>query len=628
MDPALELKFKIDQVLHRCRADIDYCIMDFAQSFDPSQAKFLKPRTPLPQEPRIPHESIPEMLLPSAVPMEEMSDGSLAVMNSSSHHHRPTSPSRAKRVPADHIKVGRKSPGNAKKLKRPRSADSAMFSEEEDDDRQQPVLARGDAIALEPKRHIIAKHVEAAEADQNHPDDPFKDEHGLDKAALDHDAKDCHKSLFLQAEDFLQRGEDLKQRMRLTLEGDEEPFALSDLLHEEGWARTITLHPIFEYVTLTFIFINALWMGYDTDMNSATTLADADIEFVIMENVFCFYFLFEWLVRFSAFKRKCLCYKDRWFIFDTGLVCSAILETWVLSLIVVVTKLDLAGSKAFIVLRLARLTRLARMARLLRAAPQLLIMVKAIMVSMRTVIYALILLFVMVYVFAIACTQLMEGNTKEPGTAAHDFFRTVPMSMNTLLLSGALPDQQSLITQMQSESAVYYLMMLAFLFFASLTVMNMLIGILCDVISDVSATEKEGMLIADVKRDLQDLMVRADIFSDIEEQSFSRDAYDRLLLHPKSAIVFSNLDVDIFGLVDFADVIFATSHTVSFEAFMDTVMKLRGTNNATVKDIMELRKLVTKEIYEQSRKVERLLSNQNVLIKGMSKNLMRQVEEL
>jgi len=255
-------------------------------------------------------------------------------------------------------------------------------------------------------------------------------------------------------------------------------------------------------------------------------------------------------------------------------------------------------------------------------------MVKAIMVSMRTVIYALILLFVMVYVFAIACTQLMEGNTKEPGTAAHDFFRTVPMSMNTLLLSGALPDQQSLITQMQSESAVYYLMMLAFLFFASLTVMNMLIGILCDVISDVSATEKEGMLIADVKRDLQDLMVRADIFSDIEEQSFSRDAYDRLLLHPKSAIVFSNLDVDIFGLVDFADVIFATSHTVSFEAFMDTVMKLRGTNNATVKDIMELRKLVTKEIYEQSRKVERLLSNQNVLIKGMSKNLMRQVEEL
>merc|ERR1719261_2053866 len=86
-------------------------------------------------------------------------------------------------------------------------------------------------------------------------------------------------------------------------------------------------------------------------------------------------------------------------------------------------------------LRLVRLTRMARMVRLLRAMPELMILIKGMVVAMRSVFFTLCLLAVIIYLFSIAFRQLTDG------LAVGDrYFRTVPDAMASLLLRGTLPD--------------------------------------------------------------------------------------------------------------------------------------------------------------------------------------------
>merc|ERR1719193_538019 len=122
---------------------------------------------------------------------------------------------------------------------------------------------------------------------------------------------------------------------------------------------------------------------------------------------------------------------------------------------------------------------MARMARLFRAMPELLILIKGMVAAMRSVIFTLSLLAIVMYVFGIAFTQLVGDSVKDPEGNA--LFATVHQSMHTLLLDGTLMDGTGTVVQVLAEqSPVYVIMFYLFILLAALTVMNMLIGVLCE----------------------------------------------------------------------------------------------------------------------------------------------------
>jgi len=593
----IDLQVKIDQAMAKCRAEVNGCMSDWVRRLEGRMAsrqaatsKYSPPPIPALPDPEMMnsgsiysetpahHSAIPGV--PEMVDVTDESEVDDLTSQTFASRRKPTS--RPATAPVRHV-----IPNDQVKMSRPQRLREVKETAEQDRRQKDRRETSGSDIEyLNPDSKVTA---------------PKQDEPA--SLAIPGDSEEDEARSASRSRAVFMSPDDLKEQMKANIVSGSGDTSEKDLLHETGICRTIAVHPAFEYMTLSLIGVNAIWMGYDTDANEAATLLEADIQFVIMENVFCAYFTLEWIVRFFAFKRKLLCYKDRWFVFDTCLVLSMIFETWLLSLILITTGASLEGSKALRWFRLGRLTRLARMARLLRAFPELVIMVKAIVISMKTVVYALVLLLGMVYVFSIAFTQLMDGKTQPPGTASYDNFRTVGMSMNTLLLSGALPDQAGLITQMMDESPVYYLLMLAFLFIASLTVMNMLIGIVCDVITAVSEVERESILITGVKDDLHQLMKQQQIGD--ETGLLKRDEYERLLMTPQASKVLENLGVDIFGLVDLSDFLFSEDKgEVSFTEFMDVVLELRGSNTATVKNIIELGKLVTNQIQQVLSKIE------------------------
>jgi len=255
--------------------------------------------------------------------------------------------------------------------------------------------------------------------------------------------------------------------------------------------------------------------------------------------------------------------------------------------------------------RLLRLSRMARMARLLRALPELLILIKGMMAALRSVCFALGLLLVILYVFGIAFTQLCSDTLLEPR------FETVIISMHTLLVYGALMDEvSSIIEDIEEVSIPILIFFYFFILLAALTVMNMLIGVICEMVLNVGEAEREASTVAFVKEKLSTLIKSCRVKDNKDDKNnnddleISKQDFIHMLKHEKAATaILHDVGVDLVGLVDIADTIFASDvdedednngkhheKHLTFDEFVAVVLDLRGSKTARVKDVVNLRK--------------------------------------
>jgi len=408
----------------------------------------------------------------------------------------------------------------------------------------------------------------------------------------------------------------MKEKVRQKL--SKPKYLVSDFYTTTGIWQAIARSTIFEYLTLAVIGFNALWIAVDTDFNNSEILIRAHPVFIVAENFFCAYFSFELFCRFMAFRCKKKCLNDSWFVFDALMVIMMIMETWIMAVVMLFFVDDggASGGDASLlrVARLLRLSRMARMARLLRALPELMIMIRGMIAATRSVFFTLCLLWICLYVFAIAFTQL-TANTP----IGNKHFQTVPESMFSLLLYGTLLDNIGLLAgDLERESIVIGALFFIFVLLAAFTVMNMLIGVLCEVVNAVAATEKEEMLVSYVNEKLQRVVKLLDTDGN---NSISKKEFLEILENMDAVRCLQDVGVDVIGLVDFADFIFETDVdvdeeddagegvTLDFAKFMEVVLALRGTNNATVKDIVDLRKFIRSSFLETRRQLSRVLEH-------------------
>lgn len=379
----------------------------------------------------------------------------------------------------------------------------------------------------------------------------------------------------------------MKEKVRQNL--NRPVVRVTDLYKDFGIFQQIARSSWIANSSLVMITMNALWIAVDTDVNDAAILSEAHPAFQTAEHLFCAYFFLEWLVKFLALRRKRDLVKDSWFVFDTALVLMMVLETWVMTLIVALSGGNSGGLGNASIMRIARLfrlSRMARMARLLRSIPELMILIKGMAAACRSVFFTLCLLLFLTYVFAIAFCQLTEGTP-----VGQQYFNSVLESMYTLSLYGTLLDSVGILAgRLKGESLAFLALLMLFILLASLTTLNMLVGVLCEVVSAVAATEREEMLVGYVNRKVKTIVQELDTDGD---NSISKTEFIKILENWDAVKALQEVGVDVVGLVDFADVIFEDgAQELSFEKFMDVVLQLRGSNTATVKDIVELRKLV------------------------------------
>jgi uncharacterized membrane protein (GlpM family) len=284
-----------------------------------------------------------------------------------------------------------------------------------------------------------------------------------------------------------------------------------------------------------------------------------------------------------SFKLKCNGLKDGWFCFDSILVFMMVMETWVLLVIMALAGGGESPIGGTSILRLFRLLRLSRLSRMLRSLPELMILIKGMVSAMKSVSYVMALLVLITYVFAIAFTQLAVGTE----SIGEDFFANIAHSMYTLLVYATLLDNLADFTD-AVRFEMWPLLVLAFVYIAlaALTVMNMLIGVLCEVVSAVADSERDDIRTENLCKEMK---VVVDSLDKDANGLLSYKEFTEIMQMPDAIMALEAVGVSPTGIIDFAELFFFEDKQpieLTFEAFMEVILDLRDTNKATVKDML------------------------------------------
>merc|ERR1719356_1694133 len=250
------------------------------------------------------------------------------------------------------------------------------------------------------------------------------------------------------------------------------------------------------------------------------------------------------------------------------------------------------------------MTRAARVAKLLKAVPELMVIGRGIVIVARTVVVIMCLLVLIVYTFAIVFTQLAKGTHLEK-TICSDMLTT----MSTLLLGGILPDFKPTTDAMAAEDFFFAAFFFMFVLLAYVTIMNMLIGVLVEVVAVVASVEKETYQVAAVKRVLQKWAPEADKNDD---NMINVDEFKDMLGNDGCAKDLNDVGVDAIALIDAADFVYRDKDALTFSELLAVVLGLRGKNETKVQDIVQTRKF----LHVEMQRMEACLESLHVSLTG------------
>lgn len=234
---------------------------------------------------------------------------------------------------------------------------------------------------------------------------------------------------------------------------------------------------LFEFSVIAIILLSALLIGvktYDFDPIFINTLAFFDVAITI-------FFLLEISLRFIACNNKKRFFHNAWNIFDT--------------IIVTVSLLPFDESEfAF----LARLIRVFRVLRLISVIPELRVLVNALIKSLPSMAYVLLLMFILFYMYAAVGSFLFENINPV-------LWGDISISMLTLFRVVTFEDWTDIMYETMHVYPLSWMYYLSFIFFNAFVFLNMMIGIVIGKMQEEGDLELATEHAAEVK-DTHDLL--------------------------------------------------------------------------------------------------------------------------
>jgi hypothetical protein len=377
-----------------------------------------------------------------------------------------------------------------------------------------------------------------------------------------------------------------------TTDPEVPPYNVEDYYKQKGLSQKIARSASFANGTVLVVIMNAIYLGVDSDYNDADNLYDADIGFQIWSQFFAIYFTWEVLVRFIAFEKKCDCFRDGWFKFDVFLVTTMILDIWVM----MVTLKMLAGDGNQIKiptqpLRMLRLFKLSRMARLMKSFPELVTMIKGLLRSLRAIASSMVLVGLMVYTWSILIHMLMkeehEYNKDLKEKYDYEFSKVgdciwTLLMAGTLMLDNAAPVMTDLLFNKDWVKVLVGLAFISYCWLSALLILQMLIGVLCDVVSQVGQERRDAECIGLMR---QELLGDFNKYDD-GDGKISKEEFRLIVDTENSKALLKKLTINRLFLLEIADLMFPNEEVqVPIRSILELMIMCRGGNTATVQII-------------------------------------------
>jgi len=248
---------------------------------------------------------------------------------------------------------------------------------------------------------------------------------------------------------------------------------------------------------------------------------------------------------------------------------------------------------------------------MLRSLPELMILIKGMVTSLRPAFSAMVLLLLITYVFAIAMVNMFpsEHPFRVEKIPANDvgFFYSVPDAMHSLIVFATFLDDLSVfVYPIKDEHILYLVPVFIYIALSNMVVFNMLIGVMCAVITGVATEEKEQMMIEKVQEQFGAIAAKLDTNFD---KLISWDEFARIVEYPEAIQALEAMNVDPEVLIEIAEDLFVEDGQpvcLTFDELMNLVLDMRGGQQSKVSDVMHVQKSFSKKFLRVTNRIETL----------------------
>ena len=215
-------------------------------------------------------------------------------------------------------------------------------------------------------------------------------------------------------------------------------------------------HKLFQNIVIFVIILSAFLVGASTFEISDSLISI----FKIMDLLITLFFIFEIIIRYIAEPSKKDFFKNGWNIFD--------------SIIVLVSVIPVGPDSSILLLRLMRIFRVLR---LISAVPELKELIEALLQSIKRVFYVSLLLFIILYIYASFGSILFSEDDPER-------WKDLGISMITLVQVLTLSSWEQVMLPIQKIYWWSWIYFYSFVAIGSITILNLIIAVLVDVITN------------------------------------------------------------------------------------------------------------------------------------------------
>lgn len=233
----------------------------------------------------------------------------------------------------------------------------------------------------------------------------------------------------------------------------------------EVWQERLDVlkaNKLFELFVISIIVLSALLIGVRT-YEDDTIPAEALATLKVLDFAVTLFFLIEILIRFLAEKNKKDFFKSGWNIFDTVIVTVSLIP---------IGHTDMAI--------LGRLIRIFRVLRMVSIIPELRMLLNSLLKALPQLGYVALLMFIIFYIYAAIGSTLFE-------TINPQLWGNISISLLTLFRVMTFEDWTDVMYETMEHpdgSPFAWIYYLTFIFFTTFAFLNMVIGIVVNVMED------------------------------------------------------------------------------------------------------------------------------------------------
>lgn len=344
---------------------------------------------------------------------------------------------------------------------------------------------------------------------------------------------------------------------------------------------------IFENLCIVLVLASSVLQGYQVQYTAERLLEVPPEEFRTANLLFTLAFCVEVGLRAYASRMEYFRGSDVWWnLFDLIIVSSSVLEL-VLEFAALESETGSTSVQALRVLRILRVVRVVRIIRVLRFFKELRMMVYSIIGSVRSLFWAIMLVFIVLFTVASYLTQVA---TNYRATASEDDELAGELTANygTLLesiyvlfqaVSGGADwgDVANPLLELHWAYAVFFIVFMCFALFA---VLNVVTGVFVEGALERAAMDKEAMIQHELDSQQSNVKNLEQTFRDIDTDGsgiLELAEFERLVEDPRVKAWFRSMGLHVetamhlFRLLDLDN-----SNTVSSSEFVMGCLRLQG----------------------------------------------------